>query len=228
MTEIDPEEMLSKLNSGKGLSSMEIEQVVSMLELVKIAKPVSKETIEIRGVSAKQDESRIRQPGVDEIFSLIKIIGKAELKDRREVVESFLLHDDPLTVSLVLEILCLKWKETDRYLEQVVNFALGVSWDDEGDVADTAIGILGEYLHDNMADLSGEKELHFDHVKSLLVDILKNDTLDQWLRQKSYFSILRAMGKDWSEIPSECSLIDFSRESGEIDWRLVSEFKKIS
>jgi len=149
--QLDAEELLNRINSGEELDAEEVEAIVATLELVRVRRDfIRGDTETITFGSGRRVQ--VRLPSVDETYSLIKVVGRANLKDRKGVIESFLNHEDPLTVSLVLETLCLNWELSEDYLEQVVNFALGVAWDEEHDVADTAIRILGEFLASSQTD----------------------------------------------------------------------------
>ena len=218
--QLDAEEILNRINSGEAPDEEEVEAIVATLELVKVERDyVRGDTGTITLGSGKL--AQVRMPGVDETYSLIKVMGRANLKDHRGVLESFLKHEDPLTVSLVMEILCLNWELTEDYLEQVVNFALGVAWDEEYDVADTAIRVLGEFL------ASGKKSgPEAPQVKKLISELFEDKKSDHWIRQRCYFSMLRASGKAWEEIPSECCLIEFSRDNSEVQWTVIDQFKE--
>ncbi len=219
--QLDAEEILNRINSGEAPEEEEVEAIVATLELVRVERDyVRGDTGTITLGSGRQ--AQVRMPGVDETYSLIKVMGRANLKDQRGVLESFLKHEDPLIVSLVIEILCLNWELTEDYLEQVVNFALGVAWDEEYDVADTAIRVLGEFLAGG--EESGPEA---PQVKKLLSELFEDKRSDHWIRQRCYFSMLRASGKAWEEIPSECSLIEFSRDNPEVQWSVIDQFKEL-
>jgi len=106
--ELEADQLLIKLNTGEGLTDREKDTVIALLDLVRVSpdlQPGSAGRVSL-GSGANQRIAEVRLPGVDEIYSLIKVAGRAGLKEHRNVVESFLGHEDPLTVSLVLDILC--------------------------------------------------------------------------------------------------------------------------
>jgi len=76
--------------------------------------------------------------------------------------------------------------------------------------------MLGEYLAVGEGSKS-EKTT----VKKHLYDIFSDSLSDDWIKQRCYFSILRANGREWSEIPTECALLDMSEGSADLQWELI-------
>ena len=203
--EMDPERLLLKLSTGKRLTAAEVRSVVEVLE------------------GSSEDS------GLDDSYSCLLIIGRAELKEHRRLVERHLETKDPLTVSLALEILCLQWRTTEDYLERALDFALGVSWDEDDDVRGMSLRILGEYLRDAWNEViptsGSDKQLK---VLGLVLSVFDDDALDPLVRQAAYNSLCRAAGKPWEELPSECVLLDLAVGSKDVDWTMLERLRQLS
>lgn len=211
---LDPEKLLVRISDGETLSSEEVEELAEVLRAVDAAEVG-------------------RKRSVDEIYSYIVVVGRAKLTSLQHSIEKFLDVRDALTVALVLETLCLEWKATDAYLERVISFALGVSWDEDQDVQQAAIKILGEYLFETLApSLHGEtSDLRLSppqhRVLELLLSIFSDPELESWTRQSSYFSLCRADGRDWDRIPSECVQLRFEKGTKDIDWSMIEGLEEV-
>jgi len=200
--EIEPEKLLTAINEGHSLSKLETS------ELVKRLNAVGPEEFE-------------QLPSVDDLYSYIVVLSKLQKPEHQQVLERYLDVSDPLTVSYVLETFCLQWELTGDYLERVLRFAKGVSWDEEQDLQLSAIGILGEYCRDlslepTEVSLSGQ-------LKKQLFAIFDQQEGPNWLRQAAYRALARACGRTWQSLPNECALLDFSPGSEDIDWQMLAQ-----
>ncbi|MCB0322044.1 MAG: hypothetical protein KDD69_00680 [Bdellovibrionales bacterium] len=205
----DPEKLLLRLSDGDGLSREEIDEIVELLRQL-------------------ESEDIGRKLSVDDVYSYLVVLGRAEQKQYRHVIEKFLDVRDALTVALVLETLCLRWDCTDEYLERVVSFALGVAWDEDQDVQQAAIKILGEFLHTAIgvdATALGDRQRE---VLELLLNLLRDDSLEHWTRQSSYFALCRAAGKDWEELPNDCVLLDLTEGSTDLDHEVLERLDRLA
>lgn len=207
---MEAEELLLRVNSGEALSERELREVAEQLELV--------DSPEI-----------IRKPSYDDAYSLLLVLSRARAKQYRHIVERFLNSEDSITVSLVLETLCLDWQETEAYLERVVHFALGDSADGEDDIRQTSIRILGEYLAETRLattrELAARAEDRRRQILMLLLSYVEDDMTDTVTRTASYRALLRAAGFKDLDIPSPFSQLDFAQNSEDIRWDIVSEFR---
>ncbi|MCC6221412.1 MAG: hypothetical protein IT291_09255 [Deltaproteobacteria bacterium] len=206
---MDPEKLLLKISSGKSLSSNELAMAANVLE-------------------SFLGQSTEKEANIDDAYSCILVLGKAGARQFRALFERFLAVKDPLTAALVLDILCLQWGETETHLQSVLNYALGVAWDREDDVRQMAFKIIGEYLRScadfsngnvdfsRNADLKREKA-RISGLFDLLMNAFTNEKLSPWTRQSAYCALSRAWGKEWDELPADCSLMDFSETSGDVD-----------
>ena len=214
---MDPDKLLVKVSLGKKLTAAEMEDVIHAL--------------------TKIDPQAMGRAGlVDEAYSLLHLLGRAKVFHCIQLLEKYLESKDPLTVALVLEILCFDWGRSEGYIERVIDFALGVSWDLEEDVRQTAIKILGEYLRGRFesANSKSNDTLPEDiqivpggdktkHVLELLFGILSDQELGQATRQGAYFALCRAGGKEWTELPSECAVLNLERDSPDLDWAMLAK-----
>jgi hypothetical protein len=204
----DPEELLVKITSGRELEAEEFAEMISLLEL--------------------KDRTELgRKLSHDDLYSLLVVLGKTGRKDQRGILERYLDIEDPLTVSLVLEILCLDWGYLDDQLERLMSFALGNSWDGDDDVRLMAIKLLGEYLHGFLrtgrkAPTETERK-RMTSINDLLLNLFQDESLDRQVRQGAYFALLRGAGKEWDEIPSEYARLDLAPGSKDILWELLPQ-----
>lgn len=209
---MDPEKLLLAISDGKSLSDEEIAEVVELLD------------------SEKQEEL-IRSPSVDDVYSCLLLLGKAKLVAYRHLLEKYLDCQEPLSVVLVLEILCLDWGTADEYLERVLHFALGVPWDYDEDVRQVALKIMGEFLAEGLPkpEEKGKKKASPRqlHVLELLFSIFEDESNDSLIRQSAYRALGRAYGKDWADLPSEYVLMDFEKGS-DVDEGILSYLRRFS
>ncbi len=201
-TGVDPDKLLVKIHSGKKLSELELTEILHVVSHFRL----NKDDV---GTS------------LDEIYSYLVVLGEAHAYTHRQVLERYLELHDPLTVSLVLEILCLKWNLTEEYLERVIQFTLGAPWDDEYDVQQMAIKVLGEFLFEARKNTK-TRELNTKELRvlELLLSIFEDEQIDSWVRQRAYQSLCRTSGKSWEEIPSEYMQIDFKTAPPPLDEKL--------
>lgn len=212
--DIDPANLLFRLNSGKKLKPAEIRAVVDLLsadEVTELGSSVS----------------------FDDVYSLLLVLSRAKLKEHRHLIEKYLSCDDAFIASLALEILCVEWAETPEYLERLINFALGVPWDEENDLRNTAIKILGEHLYSTVGAAFKETRTvggkavrpakRQVQVIAMLMSTLTDADQEPATRQAAYFSLCRAAGKDWEQIPSEFAQLDLSPESPDLDHEMLGQ-----
>lgn len=216
---MDPEKLLLKIGTGKKLSEEECAHVVEQLQSV-------------------DTEDLGRKLSVDDVYSYLVVLGRAKLFQHRNLLERYLETRDPLTVALVLEMLCLDWKFVEQYIERVVNFALGVAWDNEDDVRLMALKILGEYLQQaalspgqdkkKLASTRSKECQTIDlYVLELLFSVFDDEEISAWTRQAAYSSLCRAAGKAWDEIPGECVQIDFGDQSSDLDREMLASLRRL-
>lgn len=220
--------LVIKMNSGSSLPKKSVEQVAKQLERIH---QISSAVI---GYNAENY--------LDEVYEHLLVLGKARAKEQRKLIEYYLNIQDPTTVSLVLEILCLTWGETEEFFERLIHFALGSHanmshWDIDDDVRITAIKILGEYLNSKLdayrtsiaqslpirEPLSRERE-----TLNLLCAIFEEEHNNLFTRIYAYFSMCRAYGLQASGLPSISSLIKLDTDDTVIDWNMIALLRNFS
>jgi hypothetical protein len=210
---MDAEELLLSVNSGKKLSKSEIEEVHELLN------------------TFWSNEST-RKISLDEVYAFLQLISRARLLELRKVVETFLESKDGLTAALSLEILCLDWNLTHEYIQEVISFALGQSWDEEGDVQEIALKVLGEWLAVELAKNSKKKspkilEKHTE-VISLLLNIFNDTELSDWTRKICYFALCRAGGMAEQDLPSPYADLELCSSEPKIDSELIARLTELA
>lgn len=144
------------------------------------------------------DELQKSNPGADR-YTLLHILGRAGAVSYQNLVECFLeCQEDPMLARLALQTLCRYWNETDRYIEQVLQFVRGVEWDEGEYVRQMAVSIAGDYLrsHDEPRLLNE------------LLRIFEREDEDRIIREDAYFALARAAGRDRRELPSAARHFD--------------------
>jgi len=191
---IDAETLLAKINAGEKLEPSELEEVVALLE-------------------SDYLEGYGRKLSVDDIYSLLLVLGRSHAYQYTTLLESFLNVEDTLTVSLVLDTLCLQWDKLEECVEKLISFALGQSWDEDEDIREEAIKLLGEYLFNLKTNHPKKKATgRSATVLELLISTFDNPENSYFIRKHAYFALCRAAGKTWQEIPSAYATLDFSKD----------------
>lgn len=211
---IDPDELVHRLNSGKKLDKAELEEVVALID---------------GGLS----EDKRFQLSLDDVYTLLLVLGKVRDPRHQHLLERYLDCKEPQTVTLAMEILCIEWKLTEEYLEQLVSFVLGQSWDDENDVQCSAAKILGEYLHtvfwpSKATKDSAEPQPRHSHIVQLLLQSMFDTDADYYFRKTAYYALCRAAGLDWEKIPSDFARLDLGEGSSDLDVEVISFCRKRS
>jgi hypothetical protein len=142
---------------------------------------------------------RFRQSRIDseERYELLLILGRAAATEYESDVAAYLTdNSDPMLTRLAVQVLCNYWGLADKYIGVVAQFCKGSDWDSDEDVRLVAISATGEYLR-------GKQDPAY---LSLLLDTYDSDA-DDICRNAAYSAIARAMGREWSEIPSPRQLL---------------------
>ena len=211
---LDPEQLLLNISNGQDPSAEEITQILDILEAV-------------------VEDSPGRKPSLDDVYSYLIILGKLKLKEHSHLVERCLELGDPLTAALILQILCVDWEMAEEYLERVISFALGVAWDVDQDVQQTALSIMGEYLADSLSDeakgLKPELSLtpYQCRVLDLLLNVFEDEYAEAWTRKSAYYALGRAYGMPHEKLPAECAVLDFRADSNDIDRKMLGELSAL-
>jgi hypothetical protein len=161
----------------------------------------------------------------DHLYEVISALGRGDVKEYSTILERHLDHEDPLIVSLVLEILCIKWDQIETLLERVLHFALGQQADESGDIQRSAIEILGVYLSKSSTNNSPSNEQR-KRIIALLLLLLQDQFVDSDTKKEAYFSLWCGSGRPAEKLPSRYSKLDFSPTSKQIDHELLSKLKE--
>lgn len=209
---MDPEKLLVKVSLGKKLAPEELENILQAFDEL-------------------WADKFSRLGAVDDAYNLVHLLSRAGDAQHAYLIERCLEAKDPLLVSLTLETLCLTWGLGAAYLERVMSFALGESWDYDEDVRHVAIKILGEYLREQFSrDAKVEKAANWynqivGQALELLFSILNEEKTERLTRQSAYRALARAAGKSWEELPSELAHLDFSGEKKNLDEKMLAALK---
>jgi hypothetical protein len=85
-------------------------------------------------------------------YALLVVVGRSFDTSARDLVERFLVWpSQPELSRIALQILCLWWDGTGRYLGYVSEYVAGVAWDlrDGASVRGMALTVAGAYLRDH-------------------------------------------------------------------------------
>jgi hypothetical protein len=135
-------------------------------------------------------------------YRLLNILGYSFDLKYQELVEKFLYNpDDPMLAKLALQILCYRFAKEKEYVDYVLDFMKGVSWDKEDDCKLVAISIAGESLR-----MFQSKEL-----LSMLISIFEQEE-SMVINQTAYLALMRALGFDRKEMPPSFRLLDPNTE----------------
>ena len=131
----------------------------------------------------------------DDIYTLLRILGKSGNKQYRKLVEEFLYYPTfPMVSSIALRTLCTYWGYAQDYLNELKVFIKGVEWDD-GQVRLIAISTTGEFLRNHP-----EKELLQLLIDSLIVENKEENESIELYRDAAYEALARAVGEEWSDL----------------------------
>ena len=146
--------------------------------------------------------------------TLLIILGKSWDSSHQGLVEQFLtIKEDPILAEEALSVLCNDWGLTSQYVEQVLQFMQGVSWDTFEDCRLRATSIAGEYLR------------HSTEPRILrgLLEIFEDEKEEHLLRESAYSALARAMGKEYTEIPSAARTFDLKKDTDQDVLRKAQE-----
>jgi len=159
---------------------------------------MSESALIAKATPGKLSESELRRvaqglaSGTGDPYEALLVIGRANAKQHRALVERYLqCQEDPMLARLALQILCRYWGLTAEYREAVEQFVCKVPWDEDDDVRLMAIDCAGPFLARN----------RLPRLMSLLLQIFRDDSERQIVREASYDSLALAAGKALEELP---------------------------
>lgn len=141
--------------------------------------------------------------GHRDLYTLIRILGRAGSAKYREVVEPYLRDvGDAQLSAFAVQALCSSWGLARDYREELLSFLRGVDWDDEGYVKLQTISSVGEYLRENSDD----------ELLRLIYDIFSDEREDPIMRAAAYEALCRSEGMEWKDIVPAPRVVDSSTE----------------
>lgn len=102
--------------------------------------------------------TKTSKPDNDEdLYTLIHILGKAEAKQHKKLIENFLHYPtDPMISKIALQTLCNFWNYHSDYLNEIKQLIRGVGWDDDQQIRIIAISAAENFLnHSRDKELEG-------------------------------------------------------------------------
>ncbi|MCB0358160.1 MAG: hypothetical protein KDD44_00935 [Bdellovibrionales bacterium] len=201
---MDPEKLLVDVNSGKKVRREDLDEIVAFLDSL--------------------DPETCEGNALDSAYACLLLLGRADLKERAQLFEKYLDCNDPLTVALSLEILCVEWDLTEGYLERVVSIALGAPWDPDGDAQAAAFKALGEHVRRRV---SAPLEPRERRLLELILKSFSDPSGSDESREAAYRALLRVAGREWDEVPREDRILDLSADSDDIDGQAITSCRKL-
>lgn len=201
--DLDADKMLVELNSGGKLSGETLAKVASYLEAIDLS--------EAAGLD------------LDNMYALLLVLARAHSYEHGYLFEKFFELHDAMTAIMILETLCIDWDKTEEYMEHVLRFALGAAWDEDEDVRQFALKIIGEHVRALMMkdSLSSSQQHHAKRMVELVLRTFEDESQDNWVRQAAYRALGRIAMKDWEELPAECSVPNFKPGSDSFEPEII-------
>ncbi len=146
------------------------------------------------------------KPGQDEdLGAYIYILGRIGAVQHKSLIEKYLYcPEDPDVAATALRVLCLYWNYTEEYLDQIVSFIKGVTWDDVDDVRLMSFSVLGKFL-------KKKKNPQLIHLLTDFVDdptkiegyVSNRNYAEAFLQACAYTELCKALGCSDDEIFDE-------------------------
>ncbi len=176
----------------------------------------------------------ISKRSLEDLYAALTVLVKNNSDSLAYLVEQCLDIHDSLIVALALETLVIKWNLSEGYEERLIQYLLGVPFDHDGDIKESAIKCLGYILEGRLVPRSQTKadfEGWTDRDKklmSLLLQLAEDTNEDEIIRTAAYQSLLTATqgAPSVSENPSFLEDPSFSENSDSKDdlIRLVKSY----
>ena len=136
-------------------------------------------------------------------YTAIHILGLTNAIQYEPLVAKFLdCPFDPMLSRIALKVLVSHWGLGVKYRREIEEFAKGKEWDEDAHVRLMSISCAGE-----LARVTHDVEL----IK-LCLSIFENEAESRGVRDQAYFSIARAAGKSWNEIPLASRRINLEKD----------------
>ncbi|HMO17334.1 MAG TPA: hypothetical protein PKA63_03990 [Oligoflexia bacterium] len=161
ITTLDFDSLLCKLSKDEDLSPEEVNALERCI------------TANIKGPREKRN--------LEDLYAALTVVSKSKLQHLSYLAEMCLDVPDPLLVCLALETLAIEWHIGSNYEERLIQFALGVPSDHDGDIRECALRCLGVLLNEGNLDLTKKENLTQTELRliSILVSVLEESATDE-------------------------------------------------
>ncbi len=148
---LDCEALLVALSKGSDLNADEINLIKDFVTY-----------------SLKAPKNKI---SLEELYSAATVLRRADKPELSYLLVLFLEFHDPILVSFVLETLVCLWGVYEDLQERLIQFSLGMPWDKDQDLRETALICIKHLLTSSEPALSDQAQ---NRLKSLAEEILKD------------------------------------------------------
>ncbi|MCB1118043.1 MAG: hypothetical protein KDK50_05650 [Chlamydiia bacterium] len=140
--------------------------------------------------AVKELESASRDGFNRDTYWYLLVVGIMGSSEYAPLFERFLkCPEKPSLTAAALDGLCYYWSLTPKYIDILVTFIKGVSWDTHADARISAMRCAGSYLRDNE-----NKKLLW-----MLMYVFSNEEENEVMQETAYMAIARAVGQSWEE-----------------------------
>lgn len=150
VTTLDFDDLLCALSRGESLSKQNKEDLTAYIQ---------------RQIQAPKEKRSL-----EDLYGAYTVVTKSNDKSLAFLLELAFEIPDPLLVSLALETLILKWGIIDNYIERLIQFSLGASYDYDGDVRDVAFECVECILNNHKINSDTKQKL-----SNLLLHLLNDE-----------------------------------------------------
>lgn len=154
---LDFDDLLCNISRGEKLPKENKEQIASFIQ-AQISLPREKRSLE-------------------DLFAAYTVLAKTDDPKLAYLLELAFEIPDPLLVSLALETLIIKWNIYENLSERLVQYALGASFDHDGDIRLSAFECIKHIFGVKKVDASV-----VDKLNQLLMHILNDDSEDEEIK----------------------------------------------
>jgi hypothetical protein len=171
--DLDFDEMLYKLSKEESLTQEEIKGLEDFI------------TSNVKGPKEKRS--------LEDLYAALKVVSKSNLQFLSYLVEMCLDVPDPILICLALETLTIQWGLGDEYEERLIQFALGVPSDYEGDIKECALHCIGVLLLHQKSQGRKMKNNSFTQTEErllyLLIQIIEDKKEDRFVKSAASIAL---------------------------------------
>jgi hypothetical protein len=164
--DLDFDEMLYKLSKEEPLTQMEVKGLEDFI------------TSSVKGPKEKRS--------LEDLYAALKVVSSSNLQHLSYLAAMCLDVPDPILVCLALETLAIQWGFGTEYEERLIQFALGVPCDYEGDIKECALRCIGVLLSDQQDQGRKRKNNSYTQTEErllcLLIQIIEDKKEDEFVK----------------------------------------------